>query len=195
MKFYEVAPEFTCSPIDFEEIAAPGTWLENVTVTGNKSFESRETDNYKTAVEIADLMIYENATREEIITEFSLQNPASLPEKLSYRFYEESIICVLNALTGKKYDYKCLRGSVQNEWNYMFYPVEEWNRESLLEFETLYWNMGKEFISENDEHYYTCEYDGEKIKEDIANQAFIKTEDCEIYLFDGYRKIPEYKVI
>ena len=60
---------------------------------------------------------------------------------------ENNILCkVLSIVTGRKWDWKIIRGYCQSDWNEVFYPVDDWSREALSAFETMYFNTGSEWI-------------------------------------------------
>ena len=72
------------------------------------------------------------------------------------------------------------------------------DKEGIEWFEAAYWNTGSEWIVEEDGErtsYYTCEWDDEKAKVDLAEQCGVSVEECEFYKFDGWTRKPSYKTI
>ena len=110
-----------------------------------------------------------------------------------------TIMCLLmGALTRKKWEDRTIRGSSQGEWTVMYYPVDMWTRDSLSWFETAYWNTGSEWIVEDGDSrisVYSCEWDEEKMKVDLADQYGVSVDECEFYKFNGWKREPDYKKI
>lgn len=62
---------------------------------------------------------------------------------------EQAAICAgLTLVMGKKYDYRCLRGSCQSDWNYFYYPVDLYNDDAIRYLEIEYFNMGEQNTNE-----------------------------------------------
>lgn len=123
---------------------------------------------------------------------------------------ENDIICaILSIVTGEKWDYKCIKGCCQSEWNYIFYPVEKWSQEALKAFEIEYFNEGSEWIIDNGEFnpesdipsningysIYCTSWNDEGIKKEIADSAGCDPLDVVLYAFDGWIKTEQYKQV
>lgn len=72
---------------------------------------------------------------------------------------DETFCKLLSVVDGRKWDTRTIRGTCQSDWQDVFYPVDEWNREALDAFEIEYFNMGSE--------WKICEFtDDEEVDED-----------------------------
>lgn len=123
------------------------------------------------------------------------------------------ILCsVLTIMTGKKWDWKTIRGSVQSEWNEIYYPIDEWTREALERFECEYSNTGTEWIvhdwiihedveaPEQPEDIvghpvYCVSWNDEGIKKEIAEVEGVSPDEVVLYAFDGYDRVARYKEV
>ena len=121
---------------------------------------------------------------------------------------EYEILCdVLSIVTGKTWDHQMIRGCCQSDWNYIFYPVDEWTSEQIAVFETEYFNMGTEWIIHDEEEapespedingysVYCTSWNDKGIRKEIADAAGVSPEEVIMYSFDGYKKIPVYKAV
>ncbi len=123
-------------------------------------------------------------------------------------FEENGILCnVLSVVTGKKWDWKTIRGCSQSEWNKIFYPVAEWDAKALRAFECEYFNNGSEWVVDDSEsfnpetdnpgeidgfHMYCTNWGDCDIRAEIAQAAGCLPDDVELFKFQGYRKTPIY---
>lgn len=192
IKFYEVAPEHRESPIDDRDFE-PGYWLEDVSVTGNKDYRSHKSEAFKKAERI----IEDEYDIENVVRCFGVVDWDAL-ETAFNKYRSETIITkLLQALTGNEYDTREIRGCVQGEWNRVYFPVSK--GEDFVEwFETAYFNNGSEWIVEDEDSrisVYSCEWDEEKMKVDLADQYGVSVDECEFYKFNGWKREPDYKKI
>ena len=231
MKVYakQVPPEFQESPLFI-----PECFPENIAVCGNRDFISHKPEVFERVQnvleqgELAEVMEhpkewanwYKNAT--EAINEYL---PATNGKKYSPKKIhalrclvidysccvcskENEILCkVLSIVTGKKWDNRMISGCCQSDWNYIFYPVDEWTREQIEIFETEYFNTGTEWIihdeaetpetSENINGYsvYCIGWDSKQIRNEIAEVTGAKPEEIKLFEFGGYTKTPFYKEV
>ena len=123
---------------------------------------------------------------------------------------EYEILCkIFSIVTGQKWDYKIIKGYCQNEWNYIFYPVDEWTQTELNVFEMEYFNMGTEWIIDDGTFnpkydtpdningcsvYCTAENEDD-IKKYISNYEGVNPENIVLYTFEGWNKIASYKEV
>lgn len=197
IKMYEVAPEHRENPIDdfdFHE----GCCFGEVTVTGNRNYEKHETELYKLACNLHDDIMNYDYTVDEVKADFDIVDEAAL--KAAYDSTDmRMIICLLmKALSGRKWESKEIIGSMPSEWVIIYYPADMWNKEGLEWFEIAYWNMGSEWIANDEDDrisLYSCEWNEDKMKRDLADQYGVSVEECEFYKFDGYKMEPKYKRI
>ena len=132
-----------------------------------------------------------------------------VPRRRRYRDEQQELCCIVNALTGRNYTYRCIRGSSQGELNYMYYEADKWSAEGLEAFEIEYWNEGTEwnvlwsFSDSDDEDIddfddssefrtYCHKYDDDDIKAEIADSVGCKPEEVTLYKFNGWIKTPSY---
>ncbi|MCB5926039.1 hypothetical protein NE584_08625 [Clostridium sp. DFI.5.61] len=215
MKIYakQINPEFQESLL-FED----GLFPENMVVCGNRDFKERKTAVF-TLVENA----LDNGDLQEAIEEFlppsegeysqdditALQGLVKAYTQCS-RAETNNIFCrVLSIVDGKKWGWKIIRGCCQSDWNEIFYPVDDWNREALAAFEIEYFNMGSEWIIDDGEFnpdtdsplningysVYITAQDEEGIRKELAAVEGCSPSDLVLYVFEGYTRIPQYKAV
>ena len=195
IKMYEVAPEHRESPIESWEFGE-GCIYGEITVTGNRNYDKHETELYQLACAVHDNIMTYDYTVYEVKADFDIVDEAAL--KAAYDSTDmRMIICLLmKALSGREWENREIYGSVQDEWQVVYYPADSWGKESIEWFETAYWNMGSEWIVEdNDDRIslYSCEWNEEKMKSDLAEQYGVTVDECEFYKFDGWKREPEYR--
>lgn len=227
----QIAPEYQESSIFFDEC-----FPDNIAVCGNRDFNSHTPelfDKVYTVLSVGELAKvleypkewadwYKNAT--EAITEY-------LPPENGNRYstnaihalrclvldysccacsQENEILCkVLSIVDGREWDWKTIRGSCQGDWQEVFYPVEEWSKEDLRQFETEYFNEGTEWIVDDGEFnpetdsplningysIYCTSWNEDGIKQEIADAEGTSPENVVLYAFDGYTKTPQYREV
>lgn len=197
IKMYEVAPEHRESPIDYFDFNE-GCCFGEVTVTGNRNYDKHETELYQLACSVHDDIMNYDYTVDDVKADFDIVDEAAL--KAAYDSTDmRKIICLLmKALSGREWGNREIHGSVQGEWQVIYYPADMWNKDGIEWFETAYWNMGSEWIVEDEDDrisLYSCEWNEEKMKRDLAEQYGVPVEECEFYKFDGYVQQPRYKKI
>lgn len=234
MKIYarQIAPEYQESPLFLGDDFFP----DNIAVFGNEEYEEHCPDFIDNIWEVlrqgelADVLEnikewkewYKNAT--EAITDYlpsghgrrystnaihALKNYvidfSSCPCDREYE-----ILCkVLSIVTGKKWDYQSIKGCSQCEWNYIFYPVNEWTDEQIKAFEIEYFNMGTEWIVDDGEFdpendsplningcfVYCTSWSEEGIQKEIADAEGIDPADVVLYAFEGWSRTAQYKEV
>ncbi len=200
IKFYEVAPEHRESPIDDLDFET-GEQFENVSVTGNHDYRDHKSEAFRQAEKIAEY-IRDDYDDGFIKSHFSFKRTSDLESVITcmreYRYRDEYVITrLLSAITGEDYGTREIHGSCQGEWNRIYFP-EYMGGDFVDWFETAYFNNGSEWVVEDDDSrisLYSCEWDPEKIKIDLADQLGVEVSECEFYKFDGYKKEPKYKSI
>lgn len=90
------------------------------------------------------------------------------------------------------------------EWQMVFYPVDEWSKEALQEFETQYFNEGTEWIIHDEQEapeapedisgysVYCIGWNTEQIKKEIAEITGASPEEITLFEFGGYTKTAYY---
>lgn len=119
------------------------------------------------------------------------------------RYTVQAAICAgLTLVMGEKYDYRCLHGCCQSDWNYFFYPVDLYNDDAIRDLEIGYFNMGEEWMVHDEETVPDCAeaisgytlYVYNDARKEIAAEAGVKPEDVVLWRYDGMMSIPTYKV-
>ena len=195
IKFYEVAPEYMKSPIYDCDFAPGGIYCE-ITLTGNRDLREHKSRVYKEAEMIYDDILNCDLDAEDVCREYDIVDREQLEKAYGTRDTRTIMCLLMGALTRRKWGRRTIRGSCQGDWMIMYYPVDMWTRDSLLWFETAYWNMGSEWIVEDGDSrvgVYSCEWDEDKLKADLASQYGVDLKDCEFYRFDGWKREPKYK--
>lgn len=118
---------------------------------------------------------------------------------------ENEILCkVLSIVDGRPWEWSTIRGSCQRDWQEVFYPVDEWSKEALQEFETQYFNEGTEWIIHDEQEapeapedisgysVYCIGWNTEQIKKEIAEITGASPEEITLFEFGGYTKTAYY---
>lgn len=230
----QIPPEYQESRLFDDEGMGP----DYINVTGNRDYISRTSplfDRVYNALEDGELAealddiknggyyssFYKNAT--------DAINDLLEPEKARYNTrdihalkelveaYTEAgslekndILCkVLSIVTGRGWDWQIIRGCCQSDWNEIFYPVDDWSREALTAFETMYFNTGSEWIIDDGEFnpdtdsplningysVYVKAQNEEDIRKELAAVEGCSPADLVLYVFEGYTRIPQYKAV
>lgn len=114
---------------------------------------------------------------------------------------DDAITEALELITGDEYDAATIRGCCQGDWNNIIYPAE-YGREWLENFEIEYFNTGDEWqisegIPDSDENYYfySHAWNDDGIRAEIAAAAGVDPDDVILYIFTGYARTPEYRMV
>lgn len=227
----QVAPEFQESPIFFDDM-----FPDNIAVCGNdrliahtpavfdRVFDALE--NGELAEALDDIKnggyyssFYKNATQaindllEPEKARYSTRDIHALKEFVNAYTEagsreENNILCkVLSIVTGREWDWQTITGCCQGDWNEVFYPVDDWSREALAAFETMYFNTGSEWIIHDEENTpegpeevngYSCYIVAdteEGIKKELAAVAGCAPSDIVMWEFDKFIRVPQYKAV
>lgn len=115
---------------------------------------------------------------------------------------DEIALAVLKIVSGEEWDVTEIHGSVQREWNYMYYEKSAWNYISLEWAEAAYFNTGDEWSvryadqEEDDCEYsqYTTAWSDEGIKEEIADSAGVLPEEVQLEKLSGWARSATYEI-
>jgi hypothetical protein len=222
MKLYakQIAPEYQESPLFIDEC-----FPDNIILCGNRDYEAHTTEEYDRIEQCFDELCeeYENikegsSSYYKNITEllkdyfpgvYSTKKVhffKTILEKYGTRYYYEGdyIIDMLELITGKEWRKRTIRGCCQSDWQEIIYPWKEWTNEAISEFETMYFNMGSEWIIHDSEEepkspedisgysIYCTSWDDEGIKRELVEAAGYEPEEIVLYEFSGYTKSPVY---
>ena len=223
MKIYakQVAPEYQESPLYMEEWPKNVYVFENRYYKdhGGEFIENLKNSMYDAADELKRLLRGEFAPGEyslkEILNDFlQAENGReySRADRLTWRelllsfdYYsdidDDAITAALELITGDEYDAAQICGCCQGDWNNVIYPAK-YGREWLDNFEIEYFDMGDEWRicvgspdSDDEYYFYTHEWSDDGKRAEIADAAGVDPADVVLYVFDGYTRTPEYKVV
>ncbi len=106
---------------------------------------------------------------------------------------EKNICEALEIMTGKEYSHVQICGSCQGDWQTMYYPVDDWSKESLEAFAMLYFNTGSEWDVWDEESgedescgYYVTSYNP---REWLENELCGEGDELVMYEFTGYSQV------
>lgn len=186
---YQVAPEYQEAP------ALDGMFDDSIIITGNDCLNGWETESYK-AVYAA---LFEGVNPCEEGEENFDAWERLINDSTEQAISDDKATCKgLELLTGEKWAYKELHGTVQGEWNGCYYAVDVWKHEQLKAVEMEYFNMGTEWRIEDEAgeewgNTYTHSWDDEENRAEIAVVFGVNPEDVTLYLFDGWTRTANYK--
>lgn len=208
----ELGPECRNSDLDSFDFEEDGIY-DGLVITGNKAFNfygdhlddiSKVTDDD----EIYDIVYDETLSDDEKIHEIKSIFPGCSTDiedwKKAVDIDPVNIADILTAITGKPYDSVEIDGCVQSEWQNLYYP--EGTSESLIEEVRIkYFNLGtewlvtinddSEYVSKENKYYiYTTSYGEEEIKQEIADEFDVSTEQIILRQYQGvdYGFTPKY---
>lgn len=114
---------------------------------------------------------------------------------------DDATTAALELISGVEYECATIRGCSQGDWNNIIYPAE-YGREWLEYFEIEYFNTGSEWQiiegdPDNDEsfYFYSHAWNDDGIRDEIADAAGVDPADVVLYVFDGYTKIADYRMV
>lgn len=212
----QVDPEEQESPLSEEDFR-----MQEVVLIGdyNRKSGSKELidfiDRFEQNASDLDEILHEEKDSQEVIKEMtdyfdlsSAYGPDYTPssdvedwkkaiDEIEYTQYEEYI---LTCLTDKEYARTTIRGCSQSEWATLIYPAD-WTRDELSDFEIEYFNLGTEWKLASEDYdsgatyFYTHTFADEKAKEEMADFFGVDKEEIQLKVLEGYKKIPEYRVL
>lgn len=118
---------------------------------------------------------------------------------------EEIFLPALELLTMQTWESKTISGWCQSEWQNMYYPAAEWDRNAVRAFECEYFNMGTEWIVHDGEtepegpedvdgySMYCTSCVAEEIVQQIADETGAPIEDIVLFAYDGEITTTKYK--
>lgn len=230
MKIYvkQVSPEWQESPLFID-----GCFPDNIAVCGNRDFKEHKPEIFEKVEtvleqgELAEVLenikewkeYYSNVTQAisdylpPVNGRYSTNSIHALKRLVSEystcsRSEEDIAMCrILSIVTGREWDYRTIRGSMQSEWNYVYYPVEEWSKTAIDVFEIEYFNEGTEWlvhdgdnIPENPGEFsgytiYCTSWGEEGIREEMSEMTGESPKNIVMYVFDGYVQTPKYREV
>lgn len=169
---------------------------EEVEIYGNDDYKRHTSATFDEVLDALD-----NGTFDDVDTE---GKDVVRLEALADKYYtrgannQEIIAEALSIMTGKKWNYQCISGYCQSDWNYIYYRPETWNKKALRYFEIGYFNTGNEWTLEDEEgdswgSIYTHEWNSDEQKKEIADSIGVEADDIALYLFDGWIKTEKYQ--
>ena len=200
---------------------------EDAIITGNNGFDSYTTKEYDMLVANYE-WIYDEYHAEEEYKEYESFESAlnSIMPKTSKELYSEeeikqweyilnkhddiynmdktTIAECLTLITDVEYNWSQICGSVQREWQYVFYPIGQFDVKKL---EADYFNLGTEWcVIESEEDYDNAEdlpsedmnyiycygYNNDMIKSELSEISGIPVENITLFEHQGYIQTPVY---
>lgn len=210
---YQVAPENQQSPLLLIDEFFP----DNISVFGNREYQRRYSKEVKDIMKsLKDndldwkLNCTENVNEERDVLEDWFTDAKKLDDEKIHRLaglvrgdvaykYRQDVYCgIFSILTGKQYDFQCIRGCCQSDWNYVYYVHDEWTDIEIDKFCTEYFNTGTEWMIYEEEdvdspvYYYTHYWDVDLSRDELAEMIGCKPEEIQMFEFAGYVKTPKY---
>lgn len=105
---------------------------------------------------------------------------------------EKRVLRALHIVTGKRYDVRTIRGCCQGDWQYIYFPVDDYTPAALDILEADYFNTGSEWIVNDDFSIYAYSWNNDDIRAEIADAAGVSPCDVILYTFTGWSRSPEY---
>lgn len=222
----QISPEYQESPLFYNDECFPG----NIAVCGNRNFHDHLPEVFQNVREVltsgnlAEMLEnpkelggwYKNMT--EAITDYLPPEKGrygtraihSLKE-LVLQFStcpsreENTLLCkVLSIVAGQKWGWGTIRGSVQSDWQEIFYPVDEWSMEAICAFEREYFNTGSEWIIHDGETEPTCpeeisgygvyciSWNEDEIRKELADASGVAPENIKMFALDSTTTTEKY---
>lgn len=208
----QVNPEYQESPLMiFDE------WPENVVFDGNRDYRSRTTEEYDHIMERFDDMAWEwdnrgtnGYTLAELLRDYGFYRadgkPWTTKQRHEWRVLmecwtaedDEVKLKALYLMTGHEWRSATIRGCGQSDWQDIYYDAEMYSAEDIEQIEMEYFNIGSEWIidDEDGENFsmYCYEWQDEAIREEIANVAGVEPEEVTLYKWAGQSSEDVYEI-
>lgn len=191
-KAYQVAPEYQESPLDVDDFEN----MDGLIVYGN----AHTTPDFDNVIDGLTMGEFDPTSYPEGISIDDMRNLDMLASKFCDSLNPQKVIALaLSVWTGSKWEYKCIKGSAQSDWQYVYYRADLWTDKELEYFETEYFNTGEEWrvIDEEGEevYYYTHEWSDIYKTRELAKNIGCNVQDLTLYAFDGWERTPRYKEV
>jgi hypothetical protein len=105
---------------------------------------------------------------------------------------EKRILRALHLVTGKRYEKHTIQGTCQSDWQEVYFPVADYTPELLRMLEVEYFNLGSEWIINDDWSMYCYSWNNDGIRKEIADAAGTTPENVILQAFTGWKRTPEY---
>lgn len=229
MKVYarQVAPEYQESPLFLGDEFYP----EGIVIDGNSNYISHKTKAYEKILNYLDDAFYElekiyakegwykNVTEcimdyfepefKEKYTSYDIVKWKKVINDYHNCSYSEKwrpICAALSLITGRKYEFTIIRGCCQSDWQEIYYPSNEYTKESIDIFEMEYFNTGTEWIINDEEvperpedicgvSIYCYGWNNDQIRQEIADYSGCAIEDVVLYRHAGFIQTNTYEMI
>lgn len=185
--------------------------MDSIIIRGNRDFMGHTTEEYKNInIVLNELEYFLCVYRGRGLSEFCNEMfPRELPylseeiirwKKLLRNVIRNGVtkgsICdALSLVYAREYECVTIRGCCQGEWQYLYYPAE-YDDETVKEIESLYFNLGDEWIVDDyGIAIATVANDDFNIKTEISEATGFEPENIELYTFAGYDMYPRYEVM
>lgn len=113
---------------------------------------------------------------------------------------EKRILRALHLMTGKRYEKCTIRGFCQGEWQDVYFPLADYNRNDIDILEIEYFNLGSEWNITTEEdpdgyYKYCYKYGADAIRAEIASAEGTTPENVVLLEFDGWSRAPKYREV
>lgn len=116
-------------------------------------------------------------------------------EHHGYRTSNDEICEMLSLLDGGNWQHTTLNGCVQREWADCYYDADVITEEGVDIIEANYFNLGTEWIIDDDCGVYCYGWNDDMIRQELADAIGCKPEEIEMYKFAGWTSIAGYEVV
>ena len=113
--------------------------------------------------------------------------------------YDYEVLDELKKVTGREYEEFEILGYCQGDWNYVYLPKKETNRDYINWIEAMYFGMFDEYWNED---YWTIPIihkdswkGNDSIKEAIACETGLSVDEITLRNFTGYKKIAQFEEV
>ena len=116
----------------------------------------------------------------------------------------DQLCAALDLITGRRWEYRTLRGCCQGDWQYCIYAADKWSADGLERLEAVYFNTGTEWIVHDSENapespediegysIYCTAWNDDGIKKEISEAAGGRPEEVKLYKFESWARRAVY---
>ncbi len=113
-----------------------------------------------------------------------------------YLQHEEDEVCeMLSLLDGGNWQHATLNGCAQREWADCYYDADVITDEGIQRIEANYFNLGTEWIINDDCGVYCYGWDDDTVRQELADATGCEPEEIEMHKFTGWTSVAEYEVV
>ena len=102
---------------------------------------------------------------------------------------------MLSLLDGGNWQHEQICGVVQREWADCYYDADVITKEGVDIIEANYFNLGTEWIIDDDCSVYCYGWNDDMIRQELADAIECKPEEIEMHKFTGWTSVAGYEVV